>query len=178
MGDRRTRSGRNFFHTPQLPQPSGVRASRFSNHIQDMATKCYFLEITDKQRRRDWSDGTGYSMDRIYRRTDTGEEMTLSEATPGAMWYADWMLELGHDEWVGPDGHSLVVKCPNGTDWAIDSRASNCTLPNDSKHKCWIRHGTPPNITVDKNGLTCAAGAGSIQAGDYHGFLRAGQFDP
>ncbi len=29
---------------------------------------------------------------------------------------------------------------------------------------------------VDKNGLTCAAGAGSIQAGDYHGFLRDGEF--
>lgn len=30
-------------------------------------------------------------------------------------------------------------------------------------------------ITVDKNGTTCAAGAGSISAGPYHGFLRNGQ---
>jgi len=108
--------------------------------------------------------------DRIYRRTDTGEEMTLRDAGPGAMWDADWM----GDFWKGPDGRCLVVKCPNGREWMIDSRASNCTSPIDNEHKCWIRHGEPPNITVDKNGKTCAAGAGSIQAGDYHGFLRNG----
>jgi hypothetical protein len=59
----------------------------------------------------------------------------------------------------------------------IDSRASNCTLPNDREHKCWIRHGTPPDLTVDKNGKTCAAGAGSIQLGNYHGFLRNGHLE-
>lgn len=43
-------------------------------------------------------------------------------------------------------------------------------------HKCWVRHGDPraSNVTVDKNGDTCSAGAGSILAGDYHGFLQAG----
>jgi hypothetical protein len=57
-------------------------------------------------------------------------------------------------------------------------QASNCTLPGDKKHHCWIRHGEVPNLTVDKAGVTCAAGAGSIQAGDYHGFLRNGEFEP
>lgn len=49
-------------------------------------------------------------------------------------------------------------------------------MPDDAEHRCWIRHGEPPLITVDKNGLTCAAGAGSIQCRDYHGFLRDGSF--
>lgn len=113
--------------------------------------------------------------DVIYRRTDTGEEFPLRDAPAGAMWNAWWMPE-GFAR--GPDGMHLNVKCPGGGDWQIDGRASNCTLPDDSVHRCWIRHGQPPEITVDKDGVTCAAGAGSIVAGDYHGFIRDGSFTP
>lgn len=74
------------------------------------------------------------------------------------------------------DGWHLMVMCPGHEVWNIDSRASNCTKPYDYAHQCWIRHGTPPLITVDKNGPTCAAGAGSIQVGKYHGFLQGGRF--
>lgn len=105
---------------------------------------------------------------------DTGEEMRLRDAPPGAMYDADWMHDL--PERCGPDGRCLMVVCPGGRTWQIDGRASNCTMPNDNEHKCWCRHGEPPNLTVDKNGKTCAAGAGSIQAGDYHGFLVNGVF--
>jgi len=117
-------------------------------------------------------------IEHLFRR-DTGEEHTLREAPPGAMWYADWMIE-GVDQskhgnlYRGPDGHCLMVRCPDGHDWCVDSRCSNCTLPNDNIHKCWVRHGTPPNITVDKNGVTCAAGAGSILTPKWHGFLTSG----
>jgi hypothetical protein len=38
-----------------------------------------------------------------------------------------------------------------------------------------VRHGTPPDVTVDKNGLTCNAGGGSIQVPGWHGFLRNGE---
>ncbi len=131
----------------------------------------------------------------LYRRVDTGEETTLQDAGPGAMWDAWWMS----DWYKGPDGHCLVVKCPNGREWMIDGRASNCDSPcaqcgqpyhvclgrapctgyQDARpHKCWIRHGTPPNLTVDKQGVTCGAGAGSIIAGDYHGCLVNGRFTP
>lgn len=110
--------------------------------------------------------------DVIYRRTDTGAKLSLRDAPPGAMWDAWWMPDC----WKGSDGRCLCVICPNGSHWMIDGRASNCTMPNDKIHRCWCRHGEPPNITVDKNGNTCAAGAGSIQAGDYHGFLRGGIF--
>lgn len=106
----------------------------------------------------------------LYRRDDTGELTTLSAAPDGAMWDAPW------NPWKGPDGRSMVVKCPGGSTWMIDGRANNCTLPNDPTHRCWIRHGEPPRITVDKDGPTCSAGAGSIQAGSYHGFLRDGVF--
>jgi hypothetical protein len=122
--------------------------------------------------------------DVIYRRSDTGEELTLRDAPAGALWYADWLIarseswdpNVPHSWHPGPDGRVLQCKTPGG-DWIIDSRASNCTLPQDNEHRCWIRHGTPPDITVDKDGNTCEAGAGSIQAGNYHGFLRAGHLE-
>ncbi len=89
------------------------------------------------------------------------------------MWDACWF----DDCWKGPDGRSLVVVCPNGHEWMIDSQCSNCTEKTDVgafgvAHRCWTRTGTPPLIQVGKQfGKTCSAGGGSIQAGDYHGFL-------
>lgn len=115
--------------------------------------------------------------DSIYRRSDTADLIPLRDAPPGAMWDATWMRDI----WHGDDGRCLVVKLPNGNDWVIDSQCSNCTMPEDrgqKQHHCWIRHGEPPNITVDKNGVTCGAGAGSIQSGSYHGFLVNGEFQP
>jgi hypothetical protein len=98
-------------------------------------------------------------------------------APPGAMWFAEWMSDLAGGAFLGgrPADGWLVVRLPNGHDWMPDTRASNCTLPDDNDHRCWVRHGAPPNVTVDKNGRTCAAGAGSIASGSYHGFLQAGQ---
>lgn len=109
----------------------------------------------------------------IYRRPDTGEEMTLHDALVGACWNAHWLADRGR--YCGPDGRSLVVKTPGG-EWTIDSRASNCTMPDDTVHRCWVRHGRPEDGTlhVDKNGHTCAAGAGSIAMPGYHGFLHNG----
>lgn len=50
------------------------------------------------------------------------------------------------------------------------------TYEDARPHKCWIRHGDPrtSNVHVDKNGVTCGAGAGSIISGSYHGFLHNG----
>lgn len=110
--------------------------------------------------------------EQIYRRTDTGEEMTIRNAPAGAMWYALWL-----DDMHVPQGkHNLVVKTPGG-EWCVDSPASNCAMKDDWKqerHHCWVRTGEPPNITAGKDGPTCSAGAGSIQCGSYHGFLRNG----
>lgn len=119
--------------------------------------------------------------DRLYRRLDTGEIMTLREAPAGALWYGAW-LEDWEGIWKGPDGRILMCRTPSG-DWNIDSRASNCTMPEDEHHRCWVRHGDPTDplglktgqpLHVDKASLTCQAGAGSIQCGNYHGFLHGG----
>jgi hypothetical protein len=100
---------------------------------------------------------------------------------PGAMWFATWerwsdkegITHWGFD-WTNQSGPPLYVMTPGGS-WCIDQRASNCTLPNDTVHRCWVRHGEAPNITVDKQGRSCSAGAGSIRCGAYHGFLREGR---
>lgn len=109
----------------------------------------------------------------LYRLGETSELTTLRNAPIGACWNAFWMLDC--TEYVGPDGRCLTVKTPGG-DWIIDSRASNCDRRDDNIHKCWVRHGSPEDgsLHVDKNGNTCSAGAGSIIAGNYHGFLHNG----
>lgn len=119
----------------------------------------------------------------IYLRADTGARFTLRDAPPGACWDAWWISErkkgcpTGCGYMVGPDHRSLVVKCPDGHEWMINNRASNCTLKDDNTHQCWVRHGKPEDGTlhVDKNGNTCSAGAGSIATGKWHGFLHNGE---
>lgn len=101
-----------------------------------------------------------------------GELISIQNPPEGAMYFAWWQKNNPRYAPTGP----LYATCPGGFPWNIDGRASNCTMPNDDEHRCWIRHGDPPNITVDKNGNTCSAGGGSIEAGSYHGFLRNGEF--
>lgn len=119
---------------------------------------------------------------RLYRRTDTGDLRVLHEtagapfapaAEPGACWDAEWLP----DDFHGPDGIALTVRCPGGHTWHVDSRAANCGRPDDSTHACWVRHGDPREcrLTVDKDGDTCSAGAGSILTPNWHGFLRNGE---
>jgi hypothetical protein len=95
---------------------------------------------------------------------------------PGAMF---WMkFSGGHcSEHEPPCQHHLMAVTPDGHWWDIDGRASNCSNRSDKRHRCWVRHGEPPHITVDKAGLTCSAGAGSIQTDQWHGFLSNGVFD-
>lgn len=102
---------------------------------------------------------------RLYN-TDSGKP------EPGDLFWSEFHTH----PWDNDTELHLIAVLPNGQRWDIDSRASNCTMPQEKTHRCWCRHGEPPNITVDKNGYTCQAGAGSIVAGDYHGFLRDGQF--
>lgn len=101
-----------------------------------------------------------------------GRPVTYSEIPAGAMWFADWYKAP-----KGPDGHHLIVRTPGG-DWHVDGRASNCTRPDDNEHRCWVRHGVPPNVTVDKNGNTCGCGCSIGQGDRYHGFLRDGYLVP
>lgn len=117
----------------------------------------------------DFSRSSGQS--REYRNPSTGEVVRTShDLPPGALYDAMWL----HSYRVGVDGRFLTCVLPNGHHWHIDSRASNCGRPDDDEHRCWVRHGEPPAIHVDKNGNTCPAGAGSIQSGDWHGFLHHG----
>ena len=123
----------------------------------------------------------------IYIRPDTGARFTIKDAPVGACWDAWWVHHRsrrrgevpavpGVGSMTGDDGRSLVVRCPDGHDWMIDSRASNCDKKDDDTHHCWVRTGRPEDGTlhVDKNGNTCGAGGGSIQTTNWHGFLHSG----
>lgn len=124
----------------------------------------------------------------LYRGAPDGKLYTLRDVPPGAMWNAEWLSKF---EWAtGADGISLHVKLPNDHDWNVDQEASNCTrtqwtpVPGEPNtrhwggrtHYCWVRKGDPKtgDVHVDKAGNTCAAGAGSIQSGQWHGYLHNG----
>jgi len=168
--------------TPALFDERGYQKSYQSGTPHDSElwpTECERgcgYRFTDADEWQDWQE-------LIYRRTDTGQEHVLHPsadasavgaptAPPGASWDAHWLTYLAGRN---SDGIVLMVRCPNGHDWNVDSESNNCTRKGEP-HNCWVRHGDPrqANVTADKNGDTCAAGAGSILAGDYHGFLQAG----
>lgn len=105
----------------------------------------------------------------LYRRADDHTVEYDEQTMPaGAIRWADWMPTMsGIGGWI--------VRLPDLSDWTPDRRASNCTMPDDDVHRCWVIHGEAPMLHVDKDGVSCAAGAGSIQTGKWHGFLRHGQ---
>lgn len=116
-------------------------------------------------------------LDSVYSRSDSGLPVILRDAPAGACWDAYWIRHDSDGRRTGPDGVSLVVRCPGGHDWMTDGPASNCDQPG-RPHKCWVRHGDPRkcDLTVDKGspGESCNAGAGSIITPQWHGFLTAG----
>ena len=115
---------------------------------------------------------------------------TLPDGTPISLQPGDVYFSEDHRgkhtcAWDNCDGKHLICICPSKSNydhpWDIDGRASNCTMKEDRLHRCWVRHGDPAvpgQLHVDKKGLTCAAGAGSIQTHDWHGFLHNGELVP
>lgn len=92
---------------------------------------------------------------------------------PGDMYYSNTPPKDFY--WDNQEEANLILILPNGCEWNIDSRASNCTEPQDRKHRCWCKHGIPPFITVNKIGRSCKAGAGSILISGFHGMLINGE---
>lgn len=139
---------------------------------QGRIIRCTWWERTDRM--SDYIDGISSP---IYRSIDTGEESTLRDV-PGALFVTE--RDAGADPnahpRAGSDGLSVVCVLPGPHHWYIDGRASNCTLPDDKVHRCWVRHGTVgERITVDKNGFTCQAGGGSIAVPGFHAMLQNGE---
>lgn len=114
----------------------------------------------------------------LYQRADTGELRSLhpKHAAPGAptaeagaMWDASWMPS----HWRGPDGISLMVRCPRndrdgmltGSDWPVD-------MPSTNSGGRWSRTGDPrkANVTADPSISIGVPG----KPGSYHGWLQDG----
>ena len=118
------------------------------------------------------------SKERVHRQIHRKRRWNTASGVPepGDMFWADYFHgeDGGCFQWSNCVGPHLLVILPNGDQWDIDSRATNCTMKDKRTHCCWVRTGEPPNISVSKAGHTCAAGAGSISSGGYHGFLRNG----
>lgn len=104
-----------------------------------------------------------HNVTRLWVRKDTGQKWLLSEAPPGAMWFADWMGRIKEYKDKSPDGHILVVMTPGG-EWNIDAKSTN----GDG----WTRTGVAPKVTANPSILCGRKPDGSWA---YHGWLRNGK---
>ena len=99
---------------------------------------------------------------RLIEKVGDGFATTSGQPEPGDMWWdpdlvGRWDSEAHQARGGGPH---LLVRLPNGWDWDVDGPMSN--------GPGWERAGEPPNITASP----------SIVAGDFHGWLRAGELVP
>lgn len=131
----------------------------------------WFSVTTEKRRPKAGGDYARFTKAELARVRETFAQ--YPSLYPGAV-DGDPTLPKRQPSFTFANSKHLWVQTPGGS-WCIDSRASNCGSPYDYEHRCWVRHGIPPQITVDKIGATCSAGAGSIKCGDYHGFMQNGR---
>jgi len=135
------------------------------------------------------------SVSTVYRGTVDGEERVGLQGKPGsrfglrpgdafwATWFHSHGEEVGcHAGWTNcadERGHLHLV-LPDGHHFDCSSRAKNCSRPKDKKHRCWSVEGTPEggDLSLGKGGDTCKAGAGSVDTGTWHGFVRDGLMTP
>lgn len=131
----------------------------------------------------------------VYRGAADGEERVGLHGKPGSRfglrpgdaYWAPWHHAPGEDSgctagWSNcrdPRGHLCLV-LPDGQHFDTSSRARNCSRPKDRRHRCWTVEGTPEggDLSVGKGGDTCKAGAGSVDTGTWHGFVRDGMLTP
>jgi hypothetical protein len=153
-------------------------ADEFAGHLDDYSAPENWPDVCAYCGRPVPKDGTvKVNLSLGYRRV---YNTASGDPEPGDMFWAPWYhgeLKQHYCPWDNcsdPRGHLMVV-LPNGHIWDVDGRASNCDMKEDRTHRCWVRHGDPPNVHVYKNGHTCHAGAGSILSGNYHGFLHNGE---
>lgn len=123
---------------------------------------------------RDFKDGATRQLFQaeVYKRSDTGEEVTVRGyggiELAGAL-YDGWWLhgrkvvdKQGRTRgYTGEDGIALIAICPNGGAWQVDGPSGN--------GNGWTRTGDPRKPET----LSVTP---SIVAGDYHGFLTGGSF--
>jgi hypothetical protein len=146
------------------------------------SAKCFLVVPTGVTKEQACCDDPSHGTHTVpeYKRVDTGETKFSWPGAfgPGAVFIVQHEPGMCYSNWSNCDGKHIEVVCPDGTFWDASSRASNCTMKQDTLHRCWVLHGEAPNLTADKNGLTCKAGAGSIQTPSWHGFMRNGVLAP
>jgi hypothetical protein len=108
------------------------------------------------------------------------DEMPYAQEHTGYR-HGDWRIYLHEGKCQDWDNCTefAFITLPCGHTFDAGHRASNCTKPEDRLHRCWVVEGKFPNASLTKNGLTCAAGAGSILCHcGWHGFLQNGVLTP
>ncbi len=108
--------------------------------------------------RRIFLPGTGYIASWLW--DPTGERQKAGKHVLIKTAGSDGYLSVHYWRDWSQKRSPIFVICPNGMEWGVDCKSSN----GDG----WKVEGEWPNITCTP----------SIVAGDYHGFLRDGDFTP
>lgn len=101
-----------------------------------------------------------------------GEMAAFVASHPGSNYRAKPMIA---EKPANPDDRSGFLSPHYWRDW-VDKRAPICVVcPNGEQWEIdrWSSNGTGWTVTGDLPNITCSP---SIVAGDYHGFLRNGEF--
>jgi hypothetical protein len=151
--------------------------SKESICISDLLTDEQLEEQWNKKHSTAWDEQKAAHPNMLAMGPQAVYDTPSGNLEPGCLyWHFNYTEGGKGSQWDNDEQKHLIAVCPDGFHWDIDSRASNCTMKHDRTHRCWIRHGEPPNVTVDKNGHSCNAGAGSIQTPKWHGYLQVGEF--
>ncbi len=175
-----------FFGDDHDPQNTSTLGGQVSDHADaSWPTHCEDCgAAVPAPTRLDWAIETPRRQ--VFRKTlyATPDRSWIGMPEIGDAHWADWYeCEKNGGAcihgWTNCDGKHLLVHLPGGTqpenEWHdFMARASNCTMPADTTHRCWIVHGRPEdgNLHVDKAGETCNAGGGSVDTGRWHGCLH------
>ncbi len=174
-------AGSRGCHNAEIPIARSAKGRDFDlgGSVADHALELWPTRCDHCPAVRPEIEGSGGFTRQIFHRTTYGTASELPE--PGDLFFSSWEHDDGREgwcEWANCSGPHLHAILPNGREWHVDGRANNCAKKEDRLHRCWVRHGRPEDgsIHVDKGGNTCEAGAGSIAAPGWHGYLDNGAF--
>ena len=111
----------------------------------------------------------------VYRRADTGEEMTIRDKRPGMMWFSPWYYDPTGKLNTRRENGNAFLSIHYWRDWA-EKRAPLSVLGPDGNEWCVDRgssNGDGWTVIGEAPSITCAP---SIVLPGYHGFLRGGVF--
>lgn len=82
-------------------------------------------------------------------------------------------------DWDDCDGKHFIIVLPDRPTfnrWDTTHRASNCSAPQDRRHRCWVIVGDPPRVSSVVTDRKCSGGKCSIETPYFHKTIKDGEW--